>query len=52
MLLSLMLAVLTAAVSIVAYILATADDSMTKGATGVLAIVLVVATANVMAAIA
>ena len=51
MLLFLMLAVLTVAVSLVAYVLATADDSRTKGAMGVLAIVLVVATANVMAAI-
>lgn len=52
MLLFLVLAVLTAAVSLVAYVLATADDAMAKGAMGVLAVVLVVATANAMAAIA
>lgn len=52
MLLFLVLAALTAAVAIVAYVLATADDSMTRGAMGVLAILLVVATANVLAAVA
>lgn len=52
MLLFILLAVLAAAVSLTAYVLVAADDSMTKGAMGVLAIVLVVATANVLAVIA